>query len=223
MTMRGYYDLLRALQLPREKLSDLVDLSDGSQEILGSLWDREGGTVVVSSHLGGFDLGGLTVVGGLPEVQSLTLPDPPAGFKMTNELRRLSGAKVTPLSPPALRQALRLLRRGGVVAMAGDRPVSELDAPVLFFGRPARVPSGHVRLALKTGAVVVLAYCALIPETQRYMVFVDPPLEMIRTGDGDEELQINLRRILDRLEAAIRQWPEQWQMYVPVWPEIVEA
>jgi len=33
-------------------------------------------------------------------------------------------------------------------------------------------------------------------------------------------VRINQRRVLDRLEAAIRQWPEQWQVFVPVWPEL---
>jgi len=47
-------------------------------------------------------------------------------------------------------------------------------------------------------------------------------MEMIRTGDREEEVQVNMRRILDRLEEIIHRWPEQWQMFVPVWPELLE-
>jgi lauroyl/myristoyl acyltransferase len=85
------------------------------------------------------------------------------------------------------------------------------------------VPSGHVRLALKTDSVVVITYCIFVPETRHYTMYFDPPLEMVRTGDHEEEVQINMRRVLDRLEAVIRRWPEQWQMFVPVWPKLLEA
>ena len=221
-TIRGYYDLFRTLHLPRPERSSLVDLPEQARSILRSLWNREGGSVMVFAHLGNFDLGGQALGTYLPETQLLTLPDPPAGFEFTNKLRQLSGIKVTPLSSSALRQAIKLLRRGGVVSLAGDRPVSELDEPVSFFGQPARLPSGHVRLALKTGAVIVIAYC-ILSESGRYIMQLEPPLEMIRTGDRDEEFRLNMRRVLDALEAIIRRWPDQWQMFVPVWPALPEA
>jgi lauroyl/myristoyl acyltransferase len=178
--------------------------------------------VIVLPHLANFDLGGHAVAPYLPEMQLLTLPDPSPGFEMLNESRRRSGVTVTPLSSAALRQAIKLLRRGGVVSLAGDRPVSELDEPFPFFGRPARVPSGHVRMALKTGAVVSIGYCVLCPETQRYRMHLEPPMEMIRTGDRAEEVQLNMQWILSALERIIHRWPEQWQMLVPVWPELLE-
>jgi lauroyl/myristoyl acyltransferase len=221
--IRGYYDLYRALGLPWEAMSDRVVVPQETRAVARSLWNRHGGAVIVSTHLSNFDLGGHAMVSLLPEAQLITLADPPAGFQLLNESRSRSGVEITPLSPAALRQAIRLLRRGGVVTVAGDRPVSEMEAPVQFFGRPARVPSGHVRLALKTGAVVAVAYCVLSPETQRYTMHLEPPMEMIRTGNRDEEVQVNLRRILDSLEEIIRRWPEQWQMFVPVWPELLEA
>jgi len=221
--IRGYFDLFRALALPGQELSALVDVPETTKANARALWNREGGAVVVFPHLSNFDLGGHAIVRYLPELQLFTLPDPPAGFELINESRRLPGVSVTPLSSGALRQALKLLRRGGVVSVAGDRPVSDLDKPVLFFDRPARVPSGHVRLALKTGAVMAVAYCILSAETGRYTAYLEPPMDLIRTGDLAEEVALNLRQVLDALERAIRRWPEQWQMFVPVWPEGVQA
>jgi lauroyl/myristoyl acyltransferase len=216
----GYFDLFRALQLPEVEIAGQVDVPEETKAVARSLREREEGAVIVFPHLGSFDLAGHAMASYVPEVQLLSLPDPPAGFEMLNESRRLTGISVTPLSSTALRQAIKLLRRGGVVSVAGDRPVSELDDPTLFFGRPARVPSGHVRLALKTGAVVSIAYCVLSPETQRYTVYLEPPMEMIRTGNREEDVQVNMRRILEELERLIRRWADQWQMFVPVWPEL---
>jgi len=223
VAIRGYYDLFRALRLSMEEMVALVDLPDETREIARAAWERKDGTVVVFPHLGNFDLGGHAIMPLLPELQLFTLPDPPPGFQLLNQSRQRGGVKVTPLSTNALRDAIKLLRRGGVVSIAADRPVSDLDEPFTFFGHPARVPSGHVRLALKTGASVVIGYCVLSPETQRYVMRLEPPMEMIRTGNREEELQINMRRVLDALERIIRAWPEQWQMFVPVWPELLTA
>jgi KDO2-lipid IV(A) lauroyltransferase len=221
--IRGYYDLFRALRLSEEEMAALVDVPEATMATARSLWDRKGGTLIVFPHLGSFDLGGHAVVPYLPEMQLFTLPDPPPGFQLLNESRRRAGVTVTPLSSVALRQAIKLLRRGGIVSLAGDRPVSELDEPFPFFGRPARLPSGHVRMALKTGAVVTIGYCTLSPETQRYTMHLEPPMEMTRTGNRDEEVQLNMQRILAALERIIGRWPEQWQMFVPVWPELLHA
>jgi len=221
--IRGYYDLYRAMQLSPEERATLVEFPKATREIAHSLKRMGRGTLLAFPHLGSFDLGGQALATYAPEIQVLTLPNPPPGFQLANELRRRSGAKVTPLSSAALRQAIRLLRRGGVVSVAVDRPVSDLDEPFSFFGCPARVPSGHVRLALKTDAAMMVAYCVLSPETHRYTMYIEPPLEMVRTGNRDEEVWINMRRVLDVLEAAIRRWLEQWQMFVPVWPELLEA
>lgn len=218
--LRSHYDLYRTIQLPRSALSGLVELPEKTRKVARSLWNREGGSVVVFPHMGGFELGGRVLTDLAPEIQLFTLPDPPRGFQLSNELRRVSGAKVTPLTSGAIRQAIRHLRSGGVVALAGDRPVSDLDEPVPFFGRPARVPSAHVRLALSSGAAVVMSCCVLNAETQKYELHLEPPMEMVRTGVRGEDVRLNMRRVLDALEAIIRRWPEQWQMFVPVWPAL---
>ena len=46
---------------------------------------------------------------------------------------------------------------------------------------------------------------------------------MILTGNRQEEIQINMQRVLESLEEFIHRWPDQWQMFVPVWPKLLEA
>lgn len=217
------YTLYRSVSLPYEQLVATVWFSQETQALLHSLRASEGGSVLVFPHLGNFDLAGLALTAYAPPMQVLSLPDPPPGFQLSNELRRRTGSKVTPLSPSALRQALRHLRDGGLLAVAGDRPVSDLDEPVPFFGQPARVPSGHIRLALRTGAEIVIGYCAWSAEMNSYVFTLEPPLEIVRTGNRDDDVQVNMRRVLEALEAVIRRWPDQWQMFVPVWPDLMES
>jgi len=39
----------------------------------------------------------------------------------------------------------------------------------------------------------------------------------VQTGDREHDVAVNLRRVLTELEGLIRQHPEQWMMFVPVW------
>jgi lauroyl/myristoyl acyltransferase len=66
---------------------------------------------------------------------------------------------------------------------------------------------------------MAVAYCVFSAETGRYTAHLEPPMDLIRTGNFAEEVALNVRQILSVLEQAIRRWPEQWQMFVPVWAE----
>lgn len=219
----GYFDFFRSLRLPREQVLQLVDVPDALQAVLRSGAEAGRGLLLVMPHTGNFDLAGQVITFYAPGMQVISLPDPHPGFRSLNELRQQAGAQVTPLSPAALRQALRTLRGGGVVGLGGDRPVSDLDEPVPFFGRPAHMPSGHVRLALRTDALVVVVGCVYRSQDRRYAVVMEPPLEMVRTGNAAEEARINTCRVLEAMEKIIQHWSEQWMMFVPVWPELLEG
>ena len=220
--LRGYYDLFRAWNLPHEQLAALVRVPEWVLDRIRAAGEDGRGVVLVFPHIGNFDLAGQAVAAYMSHVQVLTLPNPSPGFQRLNEMRRRGGAEVTPLSPAALRRALRNLRQGSAVAFGGDRPVSELDRPFPFFGRPARVPSASVRLALRTGSLVAVMAAAWDAASGEYCLDVEPFLEMERTGDEEEDVALNMRRVLDGLERVIRRWLDQWYMFVPVWPELME-
>ncbi len=218
----GYLDFFRWLELPREQVLQLLEVPAALQTLLHSERVKEKGLVLVMPHTGNFDLAGRVLASLTPNMQVIALPDPHPGGHSMNKLRQQMGVEVTPLGPAALRQALKTLRAGGVVGTGVDRPVSQLDEPIPFFGRPAHMPSGHVRLALRTDALVVVAGCAYRSQDKRYVVDMEPPLQMIRTGT-EEEVRINMRRVLDAIERIVRRWSDQWMMFVPVWPELLEA
>jgi lauroyl/myristoyl acyltransferase len=220
--LHSYYDLFRAWHLSQEQLAALVRVPAWAIDGIRAAGDAGRGVVLVFPHIGSFDLAGQAVSTYLSRVQVLTLPDPTPGFQTLNEMRRRGGAEVTPLSPAALRAAIRNLRQGGAVALGGDRPVSELDRPFAFFGRPARVPSAPVRLALKTGSLVAVMASAWDAKRGEYCLDVEPLLAMERTGEEEADLALNMRRVLDALERIIRRWLDQWHMFVPVWPELME-
>jgi KDO2-lipid IV(A) lauroyltransferase len=180
------------------------------------------GVVVVGPHMSNFDLAGQWFAAQGLDIQVLSLAEPDAGTRMINRLRRKLGMQVTPIDLDTLRESLQRLRGGGIVMTGVDRPVSLDDEPIPFLGAPARLPTGHVRLALQADARVVVA-CCREAEDGVYEIEIAPPLEMEHVGRRADDVRHNTRRILAIIEDLILRAPEQWLMLVPVWRPEDEA
>jgi len=216
---RNDYELWHLVGQGQEAIHAAVHVLPDAWTHAEQALQRGKGIIIVGTHTGNFDLGILALADQGLEIQVLGLAAPPAGgFDLMDQMRARAGVHLTSISVQSLRQAIKRLRAGGVVLTGVDRPVGDAGQWVEFFGRLAPLPTGHVRLALKTGAAVLVA--GTYRDTHgRTMVRLSPPLEMIRTDDLDEDLQVNLRRVTSWLEEFIRARPEQWAMFVPVWPE----
>jgi len=225
---RNDYDLWHLARQRQEVLRAAVYFPSNTWLYLEQARQRGKGIIIVGTHTGNFDLGILALAAHGLEIQVLGLAAPPAGgFDLMDRMRARAGVCLTSTSVQALREAIGRLRAGGVVLTGVDRPVGNVKHSPLsggsrrgveFFGRLTPLPTGHVRLALKTDATVLVAGSYRDPQRGNAVRF-SPPLEMIRTGDPHEDLQVNLRRVTAWLEEFIRACPEQWAMFVPVWPE----
>lgn len=174
------------------------------------------GVFVLACHMSNFDLAGIALAQHLPtSLQALSLPDPTPDVEAFNQLRERCGAHMTPISPEALREAMDRLKNGGAVVTGPDYPIHGEDEPVMFFGAPACLPSGYVRIPLRTKSPVIV----LAPrfEDGVYKVIANPPMELEYTGDREQDVAVNLRRILEQVEDFIRQRPDEWMMFAPVW------
>ena len=213
-----YYDFFHALGQPMEMLAEAVHIRDEHEAFIRSEMAQSQGVLLLGTHMSNFDLLGLAVgARGLP-IQVLSLVDPPAGFHILNRLRAKAGFEVTPITPQSLRAAIRRLKSGGIVATGIDRPIPEDRELIEFFGRLAYLPVGPVRLALMTGATVVMGICYYEPDKGYALNFVGP-IEMTHTGDRRQDILTNTRRLAVILEENIRAHPEQWMMFHPFWPE----
>lgn len=215
---RNDYDLWHLVARGPEAIRAAVHIPPDAWTHVEQAQQRDKGVIIVGTHTGNFDLSILALAAHGQEVQILGLAAPPAGgFDLMDQLRGRTGAHLTPISPQTLREAISRLRAGGIVLTGVDRPVGSIEQLIEFFGRPAPLPTGHVRLALKTDAVILIAGPYHDPQIGN-VVHLSPPLEMIRTGDRNEDLRVNLRRVTGWLEEFIRTRPEQWAMFIPVWP-----
>jgi KDO2-lipid IV(A) lauroyltransferase len=79
-----------------------------------------------------------------------------------------------------------------------------------FFGIPASTTSGLATLALRTGAAVLPVFIPWDEKRQRFVLRVDKPLEIERTGDEAEDIRRLTALFTSIIESYVRRFPQQW-------------
>lgn len=220
-TAHCLYDTYHYFQ-NEEAIRRLVVIGPEARERLEELKLDKQGAVIVGLHLSNFDFVGQAVSGAELDALALAFPDPGGGYKWQNLIRRYSGMEIVPTSLDTIRKAKHVLREGGIVLTAIDRPLEGAKHRPRFFGRPAMLPLHHILLALKSD-VPIIAVAVIMNQDGRYEVVYSDPVIMERDADRDFELVHNAERVLKIAEDFIRLAPSQWSMYYPVWPEIQDC
>ena len=110
----------------------------------------------------------------------------------------------------ASKEILKALKSGGAVGILMDQNTGTLDGIFSdLFGVPAPTTTSMALLALRTDATVLPGY--LVPKQgNRYTMKFLPPVELVRTGDTNRDVEINTRAFNAILEKIIREQPETW-------------
>lgn len=210
-------DLFRLPSAPRQALASLVAVQ--GQEHLDRAIAAGRGVVVVTGHLGPYELGGAWLaLAGYPVhamVEELT-PETNAALSL---YREATGMKLLSRNR-GTRAALRLLREQQLVLLVADRVVGEgSDGVVVRFGAGERaVPTGPAALALATGAPIVVGTITRTGRrAPRYLVQLEPPIVAEATNDGRADREALTRRIAERLAASVVAHPEEWFVFQPEW------
>jgi KDO2-lipid IV(A) lauroyltransferase len=212
--VKGHYDLFRVARLGNAEIEDMVDVT-GWQHLKQAM-DGGQGVIVLSAHLGNVELvmqG--TVIRGIPAVSPVERIEPERLFQYTRAMRQSHGLRLIP-ADGSMVGLFRALKRGEIVGLAGDRDVTGSGRIVDFFGSPARLPDGPVRVALRTGAPLIPAFAHRRPDNT-VEVHVEPPLQLVRTGDKEADIQKGMEMMVAVMEQYIARWPEQWLVAQRIW------
>jgi phosphatidylinositol dimannoside acyltransferase len=213
------YDMIRAVRQGEQAIVDSIELGDELWPNMEAALATGRGVLICGVHLSNFNLGFLSfAIRGNTTIQALSASAPAGGFDVVRDLRNRGMLEDTPIDPAALKKAILRLRAGGVVLTGVDWPAPEATELLPFFGAPSLLPSGYMRLALTSNAVLLPLTARWAPE-RGYYTMSCPPLELVRTGDREHDTRANARRVLEIAEQWIRETPDQWLMYHPVWPE----
>jgi lauroyl/myristoyl acyltransferase len=216
----AWIDFLHFASRPPEEAAELVDSVEGYENILEGR-ARGKGVLLLTAHLGNWEIGGLMLAEVRQPIHVVLVPDIyPAVERARRRLHERAGVSEIPIDSsfgPTL-AVLRALERNAIVAMQGDRDFNNTGVAVPFLGRNAFFPRGPLRVAMATEAAVLPAFIVRVREG-RYRAIVEKPLAIERGGDREEALRENLRRYVAILERYVRASPEQWYCFYPFWDD----
>jgi KDO2-lipid IV(A) lauroyltransferase len=210
-TLGGYLGDAVSMLDPRRPAACLR-FAEGSRELLAGAVAGRRGVLFASGHLGPWEQVAATLVASdIPFVAVAREAYDPRLTRLYDRLR--GGRGVSTIyrgAPGSAARLLRALRRGDVLGIPMDLAsrVPSIDVP--FLGRTARTPVGPARLALRTGAVVVVGVPAPSPTCPGEL---ELSVTAIRTADLDASAaseRVLTTRINDALSAHIRALPEGW-------------
>jgi Kdo2-lipid IVA lauroyltransferase/acyltransferase len=182
-------------------------LGEHSTRMISALLAREKGLLILTAHLGQWDLLACAAArcGFRVNVITRSIKNSWINRYWMNQRRRC-GVNLLP-SKGSARRVIAALRRNEIVAMVLDQ--HDPDGLILpFFGRKAATSSSLARLARITRAPVVPAF--LIRRENAFFCKILDPIPIEVSSNRFQDLMTNTARFNEILEQSIRETPSQW-------------
>jgi KDO2-lipid IV(A) lauroyltransferase len=212
-------DLMRLPSRPVDEPLHLMKSAPGrGMESFIDLWQRYSaagrGIIAVSGHIGSIEV--FAAASGLRGVPTYGLADDteyPELFARLTEMRTKRGIGVIPWRN--LREVYKALRKPAVLGLVVDWGYRPDDIPVRLFDAWTTLPAGPATLAARTGAVILPVVNRRLPDGNYVASHADP----IEVPDSSAaEILAATQKVAAALEDMVRESPEQWFAFKPMWP-----
>jgi lauroyl/myristoyl acyltransferase len=173
------------------------------------------GTLLITGHLGAWELGGMVLAADGFPVNVVTMAEPTQELnEWRHKYRERFGIRTITVGSDkfAFLEIVQALRRNELVAMLIDRPYLNSGISVKFFERSTLFSSAAARIWQYTQASVIPAFVVQL-QPGRYGCYAYPPIDMA----ADRTVEENSQRIANVFQTIIREFPEQWYNFVPIW------
>jgi KDO2-lipid IV(A) lauroyltransferase len=169
------------------------------------------GVLVLTGHLGAWELSSFYhSLMGMPMGMVIRRLDNPLVDEFVNRVRCLHGNRVIHKDDFA-RGLIGSMRAGETVGILMDTNMTPPQGVfVPFFGVLACTASGMARIAEKTGAAVLPGFLLWEESEQKYVLRFGEELEVVHTGDAEQDVLTNTAVFTAAIERYVRQYPEQW-------------
>ena len=210
-TARNLLEIAQIPKLTRDLIGSVVeyDPDAGLQNYLAARAKGKG-ILYLTGHFSAWELlPAAHATYGYP-LHFVTRPlDNPSLEKHMMQVRESPGNRVIS-KKNAARQILEVLKSAGEVGLLLDQNTTLQEGMFAeLFGVPAATATSFARLALHTDAAVLAGYLTPM-RNGRYRIKFPPPLELVRTGDNERDIEENTRMFNRVLESIIREQPESW-------------
>lgn len=204
-------DFLWALRRPDELLA--TTRVNGLEHI-GTALERGHGVLLVSTHVGGWEVATALAKALVPVPTTVIVTDDWLAWAVEG-LRVRAGLGILYDSEPATKAA-RLLREGEAVLVLGDYAKPWMRTyPVRLLDAIAELPAGPVALARLCGTPLV-PFSVLPTAQRRWRVEIEPPLYPPERNGGTAAEQTLLQELADRWTVTLRQEAEHWAAVYPM-------
>jgi len=173
--------------------------------------ERRKGVLVLTGHLGAWELSSFYhSLMGMPMGMVIRRLDNPLVDAFVNRIRCLHGNRVIHKDDFA-RGLIASMRAGETVGILMDTNMTPPQGVfVPYFGVLACTASGMARIAAKTGAAVVPGFLLWEEIERKYVLHFGEALEVIHTGDSEQDALVNTAAFTAAIERYVRRYPEQW-------------
>lgn len=200
---------------------DPARFGEGRIEIEGAehvrdLRERPRPFIFFTAHTGNFEM--LPHVGtafGNPVAVLFRPPNNPFIAERVARLRGKGSDRLVPSYAGSSRVLARQLEAGKGIGVLVDQKFKS-GVPTLFFGRPLKTNPLVPRLA-RQFACDVLPVRSIRLADNRYRIVVEPPMALPRNAGGEIDVEAATQAINDKVEAWVREYPEQWLWYHDRW------
>ncbi len=222
---RYLVDFMEMGFLDRDSVRDRVRHAAG-RGVFDRLSAAGGGCILVSPHLGHWELGGALLAADGYTVNVAGIGGSDAWTEGLRErVRRRIGVKIIIFgrrgSMPALESIplVDALRKNEFVAMLPDRDGSSRSLAVDFLGGRIRISTGAAVLSWVTGAPVLPVY--VVRDGAGYVAAHEPPItpDAFRNLPRDCALERITSEIARAFERIVRRHYDQWYNFFPDWVE----
>ncbi len=198
-------------ELPRLWLGPPVPLVWGETGFVDAAYRAGKGVIFLTPHMGCFEVTaqGLAQRYGA-QFGAITVLYRPARqpwlARVMEGSRQRPGLETAPTTLAGVRQMIKGLRAGRAVGLLPDQvPPQGMGQWAPFFGRDAYTMTLGARLALQTGATVLLTWGERLPAGRGYQLHFSPLAEPLAA-----QLDAAVRQINREMERIIRQCPAQY-------------
>lgn len=203
----GRYNIMKNEDILREFTSYQ------GRENLEMVIEMQKGIILLTGHIGNWELGGLFLSSYGLKTNVITLPDEDTSIHYLREnYRKKFNVNTITIgnSPLSSVEMLNVLMKKEVLAMLIDRYNNKEDGRYCdFFGKRKLFPIGPVILAKVSGAPIIVSF--VVKERNGYKGIIESPI-FVENGREDEALQ----EIVNILENYIIIYADQWYNFYPL-------
>jgi len=207
-------DFFRFHKIDQEYINKFIKI-DGLENLDKGLSGGKG-VIVLSAHMGNWELGGF--------IMSL-LRNPLSAVVLTHKNKRINDffrrqRTISKLKPVEIGMSLRscynVLKTNGLLALLGDRDFSNRGLYINFFGKKTLIPKGPAAFSCRMGSCIVPTFM-IREKDDTFRLIMEPPIYPDTRQEEKESIKVLVDKYSGVIESYVRKYPTQWYMFREVW------